>query len=132
MFTSTRIGLTITLAALAQGPTTNKRSIRTTVLVEDSQILVLGGLIDDTLTETEQKVVSTLDFKKSHPDSSAIREELDTIRTQLQLQGVITKGFKRYNRLGFFENIFVFLNCFSNQAHRLINIGTVRDPNTQQ
>ncbi|MDX1656940.1 MAG: type II secretion system protein GspD, partial [Candidatus Competibacteraceae bacterium] len=39
-----------------QGPTTNKRSIKTTVLVEDGQILVLGGLIDDTLNESVQKV----------------------------------------------------------------------------
>jgi len=42
--------------ALAQGPTTNKRSIRTNVLVEDGQILVLGGLIDSDLSETVQKV----------------------------------------------------------------------------
>ncbi len=39
-----------------QGPTTNKRAIKTNVLVEDGQILVLGGLIDDQLTETAQKV----------------------------------------------------------------------------
>lgn len=42
--------------ALTQGPTTNKRSIKTTVIVEDGQILVLGGLIDDTLNESMQKV----------------------------------------------------------------------------
>ncbi|MEE9422472.1 MAG: type II secretion system secretin GspD [Gammaproteobacteria bacterium] len=35
---------------------TNKRSIKTKVLVEDGQVLVLGGLIDDQVTETEQKV----------------------------------------------------------------------------
>lgn len=45
-----------TATALAQGPTTNKRAIRTNVLVEDSQILVLGGLIDTDLSETIQKV----------------------------------------------------------------------------
>lgn len=39
-----------------QGPTTNKRMIRTNVLVEDGQILVLGGLIDDRLSESLQKV----------------------------------------------------------------------------
>ena len=38
------------------GPETNKRSIKTNVLVEDGQILVLGGLIDDTLAESVQKV----------------------------------------------------------------------------
>ena len=29
------------------GPTTNKRSIESTVVVDDGQILVLGGLIED-------------------------------------------------------------------------------------
>ncbi|MDH5436817.1 MAG: type II secretion system secretin GspD, partial [Gammaproteobacteria bacterium] len=36
--------------------TTNKRSIKTSVLVDDQQIIVLGGLIKDDLQETEQKV----------------------------------------------------------------------------
>ncbi len=35
---------------------TNKRSIKTAVMVEDRQVVVLGGLIDDRLTETVQKV----------------------------------------------------------------------------
>lgn len=35
---------------------TNKRSIKTTVMVDDRQMLVLGGLLDDNLTETVQKV----------------------------------------------------------------------------
>jgi len=35
---------------------TNKRQITTSVMVEDGQILVLGGLIEDNLTEGEQKV----------------------------------------------------------------------------
>jgi len=35
---------------------TNKRNITTSVFVEDGQILVLGGLIDDQLTESEQRV----------------------------------------------------------------------------
>lgn len=39
-----------------QGPVTSKRNIRTNVLVEDGQILVLGGLIDDQLNESFQKV----------------------------------------------------------------------------
>ncbi|HRD67544.1 MAG TPA: type II secretion system secretin GspD [Candidatus Competibacter sp.] len=42
--------------AATQGPTTNKRAIKTKVLVEDGQILVLGGLIDDQLNESAQKV----------------------------------------------------------------------------
>jgi general secretion pathway protein D len=39
-----------------QGPVTSKRNIKTNVLVEDGQILVLGGLIDDQLNESIQKV----------------------------------------------------------------------------
>lgn len=35
---------------------TNKRSIKTIVLVEDQQMVVLGGLLDDNLTENVQKV----------------------------------------------------------------------------
>ena len=35
---------------------TNKRSITTTVLVDDAEIIVLGGLIEDDLRETEQKI----------------------------------------------------------------------------
>jgi general secretion pathway protein D len=42
--------------AATQGPTTNKRSIKTIVMVEDGQVLVLGGLIDDKLDESAQKV----------------------------------------------------------------------------
>lgn len=36
--------------------TTNKRSIKTTVLVEDGQTLVLGGLLDDQLQDSREKV----------------------------------------------------------------------------
>lgn len=35
---------------------TNKRSIKTTVMVEDGHIVVLGGLIDEDLKQTHQKV----------------------------------------------------------------------------
>ena len=38
------------------GPTTNKRSIESNVVVDDGQILVLGGLIEDRYTETKSKV----------------------------------------------------------------------------
>jgi len=38
------------------GPTTDKRSIEATVVVDDGQILVLGGLIEDTYTETKNQV----------------------------------------------------------------------------
>ncbi len=35
---------------------TNKRSIKTTVIVEDGSMVVLGGLIDEDLQQTKQKV----------------------------------------------------------------------------
>ena len=38
------------------GPTTNKRSIESNVVVDDGQILVLGGLIEDTYTDNKAKV----------------------------------------------------------------------------
>ncbi|MEP7302608.1 MAG: type II secretion system secretin GspD [Caldimonas sp.] len=38
------------------GPTTNKRSIESNVVVDDGQILVLGGLIEDTFTDEKSKV----------------------------------------------------------------------------
>ena len=38
------------------GITTNKRSIETSVLVDDGNIIVLGGLIEDRITETIDKV----------------------------------------------------------------------------
>ena len=47
------------IAASSEGTVdvvTNKRSIKTTVQLEDGELLVLGGLIDDALTESEQKV----------------------------------------------------------------------------
>lgn len=47
------------IASSAQGAVdlvTNQRTIETTVIVEDGDILVLGGLIEDTLRESEQRV----------------------------------------------------------------------------
>ncbi len=41
---------------IQQGPTTSKRALKTTVLVEDDQVLVLGGLIDNQVAGDEQKV----------------------------------------------------------------------------
>ena len=38
------------------GPTTNKRSIESNVVVDDGQIIVLGGLIEDRFTEKKSKV----------------------------------------------------------------------------
>ncbi|MDR0480252.1 MAG: type II secretion system secretin GspD [Gallionellaceae bacterium] len=47
---------TATSSALGLGPTTNKRSIESTVLVDEGQIIVLGGLIQDSVTDTVSKV----------------------------------------------------------------------------
>lgn len=41
---------------LSAGPTTSKRSIESTVVVDDGQILVLGGLIEDRFEHTSSKV----------------------------------------------------------------------------
>ena len=38
------------------GPTTNKRSIESTITVDDGQIIVLGGLIEDSYNTTRSKV----------------------------------------------------------------------------
>jgi general secretion pathway protein D len=38
------------------GPTTNKRSIESTIVVDDGQIIVLGGLIEDNYTMNRSKV----------------------------------------------------------------------------
>jgi len=46
----------ISASSSASDIITNKRSIKTSVLVEDGEILVLGGLIDDTMRDTVQKV----------------------------------------------------------------------------
>ncbi|MEM6817868.1 MAG: type II secretion system secretin GspD [Pseudomonadota bacterium] len=42
--------------SVADQPITNERKIETSVIVEDGGILVLGGLIDDQVTESEQRV----------------------------------------------------------------------------
>jgi len=46
----------ISPSAAASDIITDKRSIKTKVLVEDGQVIVLGGLIEDRVTESEQKV----------------------------------------------------------------------------
>lgn len=48
--------LSNTAVAGASDIITNQRSIKTTVLVEDGQTLVLGGLIDDQINNTSEKV----------------------------------------------------------------------------
>lgn len=45
-----------TSAANAVDITTKKRTIKTSIIVDDGQLIIMGGLIDDTLADTEQKV----------------------------------------------------------------------------
>jgi general secretion pathway protein D len=47
---------TLSASSVAVDVITNKRSIKTSVMVDDGQIVVLGGLIQDDLLESEQKV----------------------------------------------------------------------------
>lgn len=45
-----------TSVANAVDITTKKRTVKTSVIVENRQVLILGGLIDDSIMDTEQKV----------------------------------------------------------------------------
>ena len=55
---------------------TNKRSIKTTVLIEDGGIIVLGGLMSDTVSESEDRVPGT----RRHSRSSAICSSRAAVR----------------------------------------------------
>ena len=52
----TTINQAATLTTSSTLPVTNKRTVDTTVIVEDDQTVVIGGLIDDTSTDNENKV----------------------------------------------------------------------------
>jgi general secretion pathway protein D len=49
-------GISVAASAVAGDLVTNKRTISTRVLVDDGGMIVLGGLIEDRLTESEQRV----------------------------------------------------------------------------
>ncbi|MCB2148026.1 MAG: type II secretion system secretin GspD [Deltaproteobacteria bacterium] len=56
-----RLNLSLEVSSLADAnttdrPTTLKRTVETTVMVKDSGTVVIGGLIDDTFSQTEYKV----------------------------------------------------------------------------
>ena len=55
-----RLNLSLEVSALESSvdnrPTTLKRTVETTVMVRDSSTVVIGGLIDDTFSQTEYKV----------------------------------------------------------------------------
>ena len=52
----TQIDQTATLLTSTTQPVTLKRTVDTTVIVQDSQTIVIGGLIEDVTTENESKV----------------------------------------------------------------------------
>lgn len=52
----TNIDRVATLATSASRPVTQKRTIDTTVLVQDNHTIVIGGLIDDSMSNNETKV----------------------------------------------------------------------------
>jgi general secretion pathway protein D len=52
----TNIDLASTLSTSTTLPVTQKRTVDTTVIVKDSQTVVIGGLIDDSTTTNENKV----------------------------------------------------------------------------
>ncbi|HEY9147780.1 MAG TPA: type II secretion system protein GspD, partial [Gammaproteobacteria bacterium] len=60
---------------------TNKRALKTTVMVDDGQVLVLGGLLDDQLTESEQKVpllgdIPILGWLFRHQSTQKVKRDL--------------------------------------------------------
>ncbi len=52
----TTINQAATLTTSSTLPVTNKRTVDTTVIVKDEQTIVIGGLIDDSTTDNENKV----------------------------------------------------------------------------
>ena len=53
---SSSVATTTAVGTDNAGPTTNKRSIESTIVVDDGQIIVLGGLIEDSFSVTRDKV----------------------------------------------------------------------------
>jgi general secretion pathway protein D len=53
---SSSVAATAAVGTSNAGPTTNKRSIESTITVDDGQIIVLGGLIEDNYTSSKSKV----------------------------------------------------------------------------
>ena len=68
-------------AAGASDLITNKRSVRTTVMVDDGKVLVLGGLIDEKQVESSQRVpllgdIPVLGHLFRHQKSSNVKQDL--------------------------------------------------------
>jgi general secretion pathway protein D len=74
------------IAASAEGAVdlvTNERIIETTVIVEDGEILVLGGLLEDVLREQNQRVP----YLGSIPVLGALfrTQKIDSVKTNLMM-----------------------------------------------
>lgn len=65
----------------ANGPATSKRTIKTTVQVEDGKMLVLGGLIDDQVQEVDQRVPGLGDI----PGLGALFQYKKSVKTKRNL-----------------------------------------------
>ncbi|MGD8266007.1 MAG: type II secretion system protein GspD, partial [Chromatiales bacterium] len=86
---------------------TNMRSIKTNVIVDDGSILVLGGLIDDSVTETEQRVPFLGDIPllgeafKASTTSNVKRNLMLFIRPTIMRNTAmnLAASSKRYNEL---------------------------------
>jgi general secretion pathway protein D len=78
---------------------TNKRSIKTTVLIEDGGIVVLGGLMSDTVTESEDRVPGLGaipiigNLFKSRSGSRQKKNLLVFIRPSIMRDADATEGF---------------------------------------
>ncbi|NOR52117.1 MAG: type II secretion system protein GspD, partial [Gammaproteobacteria bacterium] len=60
---------------------TNKRSLKTTVMVDDGQMLVLGGLLDESMQETDRRVpglgdIPVLGWLFSYKKSTKVKRDL--------------------------------------------------------
>jgi general secretion pathway protein D len=60
---------------------TNKRALKTSVMVDDGEVIVLGGLVDDTLNESVQKVpvlgdIPVLGYLFSYRKSKKVKRNL--------------------------------------------------------
>lgn len=53
---SSAVKTTVAAGTTNAGPSTSKRSIESTVVVDDGQVIVLGGLIEDSFVDTKSKV----------------------------------------------------------------------------
>ena len=86
---------------------TNKRSIKTTVLIEDGGIIVLGGLISDTVTESEDRVPGLGaipiigNLFKSRSGSRQKKNLIVFIRPRIMRDGQAAEstGEERYNEI---------------------------------